>query len=149
MDTKTRLMEDLKTAMREHDVVRRDAIRMARAAIGNAEIELQREVTDTEAIKIIAKEVKLRKEAVEMFRRGERDDLVSNELAGIAVLVAYLPELMSEEDISAEAAAVIQEMGASGMQDMGPVMRTLMGRLSGRADGGVVNRIVREILSGL
>ena len=84
-----------------------------------------------------------------MFRRGERDDLVSNELAGIAVLVAYLPELMSEEDIRAEAAAVIQEMGASGMQDMGPVMRTLMGKLSGRADGGVVNRIVREILSGL
>ena len=149
MDTKTRLMEDLKTAMREHDNVRRDAIRMARAAIGNAEIELQREVTDAEAVKIIAKEVKLRKEAVEMFRRGERDDLVSDELAGIAVLVAYLPELMSEEDIRAEAAAVVQEMGASGMQDMGPVMRTLMGKLSGRADGGVVNRIVREILSGL
>ena len=72
MSTKERLMEDLKTAMREHDVVRRDAIRMARAAIGNAEIELQREVTDEEAIKIIAKEVNLRKDAVEMFRRGGR-----------------------------------------------------------------------------
>ncbi|MGI6380492.1 MAG: GatB/YqeY domain-containing protein [Anaerolineae bacterium] len=148
MSTKERLMEDLKTAMREHDVVRRDAIRMARAAIGNAEIALQREVTDEEAIKIIAKEVNLRKDAVEMFRRGGRDDLVANELAGIAVLVAYLPELMSEDDIRTQAAAIIQELGASSMQDLGPVMRTLMSNLSGRAEGRVVNRIVREMLGG-
>ncbi len=148
MSTKERLMEDLKTAMREHDVVRRDAIRMVRAAIGNAEIELQREVTDDEAIKIIAKEVNLRKDAVEMFRRGGRDDLVANELAGIAVLAEYLPELMSEDDIRAQAAATIQELGASSMQDLGPVMRTLMSNLSGRADGRVVNRIVREMLGG-
>jgi len=148
MSTKERLMEDLKTAMREHDVVRRDAIRMVRAAIGNAEIELQREVTDDEAIKIIAKEVNLRKDAVEMFRRGGRDDLVANELAGIAVLAEYLPELMSEDDIRAQAAAIIQELGASSMQDLGPVMRTLMSNLSGRADGRVVNRIVREMLGG-
>lgn len=147
MDIKSQLMEDLKTAMREHDVVRRDAIRMARAAIANAEIELRREVSDAEVVKIIAKEVKLRKEAVELFRRGGRDDLVANELAGIAVLVGYLPEAMTEEDIRAAAATVIEEMGAAGMQDMGPVMRTLMGRLSGRADGSLVSRIVREMLS--
>lgn len=147
MSTKARLKEDLQTAMREHDVVRRDAIRMARAAITNAEIDLQREVTDAEAVQIIAKEVKLRKEAVELYRRGERDDLVANELAGIAVLTQYLPEPMSEAEIRAEAAAIIEEMGASGMRDLGPVMRTLMSKLSGRADGGVVNRIVREMLS--
>lgn len=147
MSTKARLKEDLQTAMREHDVVRRDAIRMARAAITNAEIDLQREVTDAEAVQIIAKEVKLRKEAVDLYRRGERDDLVANELAGIAVLTQYLPELMSEAEIRAEAAAIIEEMGASGMRDLGPVMRTLMSKLSGRADGGVVNRIVREMLS--
>jgi len=147
MDLKAQLMEDLKIAMRQHDEVARDAIRLTRAAIINAEIKLQRQVTDAEVVKIISKEVDLRKEAAEELQRAGRDDLVARELADVAVLVRYLPERMSEAQIRDQASAVIDEMDATCLRDTGPVMHELMGRLSGRADGSLVDRIVRELLS--
>jgi uncharacterized protein len=147
MDLKARLLDDLKTAVRQHDDVARDAIRLARAAIINAEIQLQREISDPEVARILSKEVVLRKEAAEELQRAGRDDLGARELADVAILVRYLPELMPEHQIRAQAAAVIQEMGASSSRDMGPVMRELMARLSGRADGSLVHRIVCELLS--
>jgi len=147
MDLKAQLMEDLKLAMRQHDEVARDAIRLTRAAIINAEIKLQRQVTDAEVVKIISKEVDLRKEAAEELQRAGRDDLVARELADVAVLVRYLPERMSEAQIRDQASAVIDEMDATCLRDIGPVMHELMGHLSGRADGSLVDRIVRELLS--
>ncbi|MGC9358824.1 MAG: GatB/YqeY domain-containing protein [Anaerolineae bacterium] len=142
MDLKAQLMEDLKTAMRQHDDIARDTIRLARAAIINAEIRLQHEISDAEVVRIISKEVDLRKEAAEELQRAGRDDLAARELADVAVLVRYLPEPMTEDQIRAQARVVIEGMGASSLRDMGPVMRELMGRLSGHADGGIVSRIV-------
>lgn len=147
MTLKERLMADLRDAMRSRDVFRRDAIRMVRAAVTNAEIEWQREATDEEVQGLIARETKRRIEAVDMFRQGGRQDLVDEELAGIAVLEAYLPEQVSEDEIKRVVRQVIAELGATSMAQMGPVMRQAMEQLRGQADGRLVNQMVRQLLS--
>ncbi len=141
------LLADMQTAMRQGDVARRDTIRMLRAAIHNAEIELQREVTDAEVLQIIARQVKQRNESIELFRQGGREDLVAAEEAQKAILEEYLPDQLSEQEIEEAVQEIVTELGASDMRQMGAVMREAMQRLQGRADGRVVNQIVRDILS--
>jgi len=148
MSLKEQLMADLKEALRANDVPRKEAIRMIRAAIKNAEIEWQREATDEDVIQIISREVKRRLEAIEMFRQGGREDLVANEEAQLAVLKAYLPKQLSEEEIREALREIIAELGATGPKQLGPVMREAMQRLKGKADGRLVNRLARELLSG-
>ncbi len=147
MSLQDRLMADLKDSMRSGDTIRKDAIRMIRAAIQNAEIELQRKVSDEEVIQIISREIKKREEALVMFRQGRREDLVTTEEAGIRVLQGYLPEQLSQDQIVAAVEQIIGELGATGPAQMGPVMREAMARLKGRVDGRLVNQIVREALS--
>lgn len=147
MNLKERLMADLKDAMRQGDAMRRDAIRMARAAVINAEIAWQREATDQEVQQVIAQEVKRRVEAIELFRRGGRDDLVRSEEAQLAILRAYLPEQLSREEVTEVVRRIVDEMGATGLDQMGPVMRRVMAELKGKADGRVVNEVVRDTLS--
>jgi hypothetical protein len=133
--------------MRRGDVTRRDTVRMIRAAVKNAEIDWQREATDAEIEDIIRREVKRRQEAVEMFRQGRRDDLVAEEEAQLAILDEYLPEQMSRDEIEQVVVAAVAELGATGPAQMGPVMREVMARLKGQADGRLVNEVVREVLS--
>jgi len=146
MDLQERLMADMKQAMRDKDVLRRDVIRMVRAAIKNAQIEKQAPLDDQEVIAVLTKEVKKRRESIEMFAKGGRDDLVAQEEAEIGVLDDYMPEMMSEQEIEAVASTIIAEMGASGPAQFGPVMGKTMAKLRGQADGKLVNQVVKRLL---
>ena len=143
-----RLMSDLKDAMRSQQVTRRGVIRMVRAAIKNAEIDMQREATDGEIQAIVAREIKRRDEAMALFRQGGRQDLVDQHQAEIAVLSDYLPRQLSREEIAEVVRGIVSETSANGPSQLGLVMREAMARLKGVADGKLVNQIAREILSG-
>ena len=147
MNLQERLMADLKEAMKSRDASRREVIRMVRAAVKNAEIAWQRAATDQEVQDIIAREVKRRREAIEMFRRGGRQDLVDEEEAQVKILESYLPQQMSRQEIEGVVRRIISELGATSMSQLGPVMRQAMAELKGKADGSLVNQIAREILS--
>ncbi len=147
MNLKERLMADLQGAMRSKDVPRREAIRMIRAAIKNAEIAWRRDASDEDVQALISQEIKRRVEALEMFRKGGRADLVAEEEAGLAVLRPYLPQQMSREQIMEAVQRVITAQGATKLEQMGAVMRQVMADLKGKADGRLVNEMVREMLS--
>jgi len=145
-------MDDLKDALRQKDGRRKTTIRSVLAAIKKAETELDASgkrvrLDDSDILAIIAKEAKIRKESITEFQRGGRDDLVAEAQAELAILEEYLPQQMGREEIEAEARRVIEATGASGPRDMGKVMKPLMADLRGRADGRLVNEIVRELLA--
>ena len=146
-DLKQKLGGDLKQAIRSGDKVRRSVIRLVMAAAKNAEIARQAPLDDTALLGIIAKEIRQRKESIEAFRLGKRDDLVAQEEAELAILQGYLPEQMTREEIIAEARQVIEEVGAEGLGDKGKVMPRLITQLKGRADGREINAVVTELLS--
>ena len=145
-DLKEKLGGDLKQAIRSGDKVRRSVIRLVMAAAKNAEIARQAPLDDTALLGIIAKEIRQRKESIEAFRLGKRDDLVAQEEAELAILQGYLPEQMTREEIIAEARQVIEEVGAEGLGDKGRVMPRLITQLKGRADGREINAVVTELL---
>jgi len=147
MSLKDKLMEDLKQALREGDERRKSAIRLAMAAIRNAEIEKRRELDDGELLQIIAKEVKQRRDSIAEFAKAGRQDLIDQEKAELEVLLAYLPRQMTREEIEEAARRVIQEVGATGLSQMGKVMGRLMPQVKGRADGRLVSEVVRALLS--
>lgn len=144
-----RLNNDLKEAMRRNDETRKLAIRAVKAAITQAKVAgtEARELSEQEVLAIIAKQIKQRRESIEEFTKGNRPDLVAKEQAEIEVLEAYLPKQLSEEEIRARAQAVIAELGVTDLKGLGPVMKRLTTELKGVADGGTINRIVRELLS--
>ena len=146
-ELKQKLMDDLKQAMRGGDKVRRSVIRLAMAAIKNAEIARQATLGDTDILGIIAKEVRQRRESIEAFRLGNRPDLVAQEEAELAVLNEYLPQQMTREEIIVAARRVIEEVGAQGPGDKGKVMPKLIAELKGRADGREINAVVTELLT--
>jgi uncharacterized protein YqeY len=146
MNLKDRLMEDLKEAMRQGDEVRKSTVRLVRGAVKNAEIDAGHELSDEEVIAVIAREARQRRESIREFERGSRPDLVAREEAELRILEEYLPRQMTRQEIETEAQRVIGELGASGPGDMGTVMRHLMSRLKGRADGRVVNEVVMNLL---
>lgn len=148
MNLKDRLNNDLKQAIRQGDERRKSTIRLVRAAITNAEIERGKELGDEEVLAIIAGQVKQRRESVAEFAKGGRQDLVDQEEEELRILLGYLPAQMSRQEIEAAARQVIAEVGATGLAQMGEVMRRLMPQLKGKADGSLVNQVVREILSG-
>ncbi len=144
---KQKLVDDLKQAMRERDKVKGLVIRLAMAAIKNAEIARQADLDDGDVLGIIAKEVRQRRESIEAFRQGNRQDLVAQEEAELAILQGYLPQQMTREEIMTEARRVIEEVGAQGPADKGKVMPKLMAHLKGRADGREINAVVTELLA--
>jgi uncharacterized protein YqeY len=142
-----KIRRDLTTAMKADERVRVSVLRMLLAALHNEEIELRRELRDEDVIRILRREIKQREESVREFNRGGREDLVQNEEAESAILQEYAPKLMEEEEIEKYVDEAIAEVGASEQRDLGRVMAVLMPRLSGKADGAVVNRIVKEKLA--
>nr|HID14290.1 GatB/YqeY domain-containing protein [Anaerolineae bacterium] len=148
MSLKQRLQEDLKKALRARDERRKSVIRMALAAIVNAEVEHGGELDDAGVITVLQKQANRRRDTIAELQQVNRPELLANEEAELAILEEYLPRLLSREEIAEEARQVIAEVGATGMGQMGPVMRQLMSKLKGRADGRVVNQVVRELLSG-
>jgi uncharacterized protein YqeY len=147
MSLKEQLADDLKDAMRARDEIRKSAIRMATAAIKNAEIAAGKAFQDAEVLGVIAKQVKQRRESIEEFQKGGRQDLVDKEAAEMKVLQAYMPPAIGREEIAAEARKVIDEIGAHGPADKGKVMQALMPRLAGRAEGREINEVVTELLA--
>jgi len=147
MDIKAQLNEALKDAMRSGDTVRKTTVRMALAAIKQAEVDRRVDLDEPAIIALLQKEVKNRTEALEEARKAERDDLVEANQAEIAVLEDFLPEAMSPDDLREIVKAAIAETGASAMSDMGKVMKVALGKVAGRAPGGEVSAMVKELLS--
>ena len=144
---KQKLTADLRQAMRSGDKIRRSAIRLLMAAISNAEIAQQTTLEDADILGIIAKEIRQRRESIEAFKQGNRQDLVAQEEAELATLQEYLPQQMTREEIVAAARRIIEEVGAGGPADKGKVMPKLIAQLKGRADGREINAVVSELLS--
>ncbi|HET9851487.1 MAG TPA: GatB/YqeY domain-containing protein [Candidatus Limnocylindrales bacterium] len=142
------MQADITAAMRSGEALRRDTLRMAESAIYNAEKRERRAYTDDEVAGVLAKEVKARRESVEAFRKGGREDLAAKEEAEIEILAAYLPEQLSEADITALVEEAIATTGAAGPRDMGKVMGWLSPRTKGRADGRQVSQAVTAALAG-
>lgn len=147
MSLQERLDADLKEAMRRGDAVRRSVIRLAKAAIHNAEIAEGSPLTEAGVTAILLREVKQRRESIAEYRKGNRQDLVAQEEAELAVLWEYLPKQLSRDEIVAEARKIIAETGAQGPADKGKVMGRLMAQLTGKADGREVSEVVSELLS--
>ena len=144
---KQKLVDDLKQAMKGGDKVKRSVIRLVMSGIKNAEISRQSALEDTDILGIIAKEVRQRHESIEAFRLGNRQDLVAQEEAELAILNEYLPQQITREEIIAEARRVIEEVGAQGPADKGKVMPKIIAQLKGRADGREINAVVTELLA--
>lgn len=139
---------DLTTAMKAGERVRVSVVRMLLAALHNEEIELRRELRDEDALRILGRQIREHEESIREFDRGGREDLVRAEEQELSILKEYSPKMMEEEEIEGYVNAAIAEVGASEPKDLGRVMAVLMPRLAGKAEGAVVNRIVREKLCG-
>lgn len=146
MRLKTKLEDDLKQAMRDGDDLRKRTLRLCLSAIKLAEVEQRGELDDSTILGILQKQVKSRQETIDEAQSLGRDDLVSGAESEIEILKAYLPEPLSPDELATLVKQVITESGASGSQDMGKVMKILMPRIQGRADGKAVSAAVREQL---
>lgn len=144
---KARLTEDMKQALRAGDKARLGTVRMALAAIKQREVDDRADLDDAQITAIVEKMVKQRRESIEQFRAGAREDLVEKETAEIAVLQAYLPEPLDDAALEQLIEDVVQQSGASGMQDMGRVMGQIKQKAAGRADMGEVSARVKARLS--
>ena len=148
MTLKDRLVEDMKVAMKakEEGKVRLSVIRMVRAAIKNAEIDKKIEFSDDQVIEVLAREMKLRRDALEVFEKADRPESVKALEEEMVVLMDYLPQQLSEGEIRQLVQETVTTLGAQGPKDLGKVMGALSPKTKGRADGKLVNQIVREIL---
>lgn len=149
MDLRSRLEQDMKDALRAGDRVRLATVRMLRAAVQNADIAAGKPLDDQGILEVLARELKLRRESLDEYRRAGRGDQVAQLEREVQVVQGYLPEPLTEGEITELARRVVAEVGAAGPQDMGRVMGKLMPLVKGRADGNVVSRIVREELGRL
>ncbi len=147
MDTKTKLSDALKQALRSNDDVTKRTTRMALAAVKQAEVDRQTTLDDAAVVSILQKEVKNRRESIEEARKADRTDLISENEAEIKVIEAFLPAAMSAEELRALARSAITETGASTAADMGKVMKIVMAKVGGRAAGDQVSAVVRELLA--
>jgi len=171
MNLKDQLARDLKDAMKARDEMRRSTIRLLRSAVSAAEIDkrtafinaqqaqgvdieslvldnAQFALTDEEVMVVIQKQAKQRRDSIVEFKKGGRDDLVASEEAELAVIETYLPRQMTRDEVLVAARKAAADLGVSDMSGMGSLMKHLMAELKGRADGRLVNQVVREILSG-
>lgn len=147
MSLKDRLLEDMKVAMKDKDLIRKNTVQMARAAILQVEKDNKVTLDDEGVIEVISKEVKKRKDVLPEYEKSGRQDLIDNLNKEIEVLMGYLPEQLSEEQLDEIVKITIQEVGASSMKDMGKVMAAIMPKTKGRADGKTINALVKKYLA--
>jgi uncharacterized protein YqeY len=149
MSLKQQIISDLTASMKAQDAPRTSTLRMAKAAVMNREIEKGAELDDEEMMQLLRSLIKQRRDSVEQYEKGGRQELADKEKTEIEVIEAYLPQAASSEDIEAAVAAAISETGASTMKDMGRVMKAVQVALAGKnADGRTVSEIVKAKLSG-
>jgi len=171
MSLKDQLMQDLKEAMKAGEETRKTTIRLLRAAISSAEIDKrsafiesqqakgvdpesltltddQFALTDEETLAVLQKQAKQRRDSIAEYKKAGRDDLVADEQAELTIIEGYLPRQMTREEIEAVVRKAADELGISDMSGMGPLMKHSMAELKGKADGRLVNEVVREVLSG-
>lgn len=146
MSLKNKITDDMKTAMKAGNKDRLKVVRMILAAVKQVEVDTRTELDDAAVLGVLEKMVKQRRDSVEQFRQGGRDDLADNELAEITVLEAYLPEQLDEAEIDALIDEAIQATGASSMRDMGKVMGVIKSKAAGRADMGMIGGKVKARL---
>ena len=146
MALRERLNDDLKTAMRAGDAPRRSVLRYLLSAIHNQEIEKKGELDDEAITALLGRQAQQRRDSIEAFSKGGRDDLVAKEEAELALIVAYLPQQLTDDEVRELAVRAIADTGAEGPRDMGRVMGALMPQVRGRADGKTVSTAVSELL---
>jgi hypothetical protein len=146
MSLKTRLQDDLKTAMRGNDAIRKDALRVTIAELKNAEVAKIGELSDDEALAVLRTEIKRRRETIAELEQAGRAELLAEARAQFDVLAGYLPQQMSREQIVDVAKAVLDRLGHPDAKQMGQVMKQMMAELKGKADGKLVQEVVRELM---
>jgi len=147
MSLEERLVEEMKQAMKSSEKLKLSAIRMIRSALKNKEIELRKKLEDEEIVKVIQAMVRKGEESVEQFQTGGRMDLVEKERSEIDVMKSFLPQPISQEEILKIIDQSIQETQASSLKDLGKVMKSVMPKIGGKADGKLINQLVKERLS--
>ena len=150
MDLTTQLTNDLKTAMKAHDKIKLNVVRLIKSSLMNAKIKkesLQATLTREEELAVLSTELKQRQDSLAEFEKAGRDDLAAETKAEIAIVQTYLPAPLSDAELGEAVSAAIAETGATSMKDMGAVMKALMPKVKGRADGGKVNQLVKAALT--
>ena len=148
MSLKARITDDMKAALKARETPRLSAVRLLLAAIKQREVDERKELSDAEALSVIEKMLKQRRDSIEQFRAAGRQDLVDAEAFEVSVLSGYMPQQATEAEIAAEVTAAVEATGATGMADMGKVMASLKAKLAGRADMATVSAAVKAKLSG-
>jgi uncharacterized protein YqeY len=138
----------MRAATKAQDVIRRDTLRFALAAIHNEEVAKRRDLSDDELTGVLVKQAKMRRESIEAFAKGGREELVSKETTELGIIEGYLPQQMTRDEIVSLARAAIAETGAGAPADQGKVMQKLMPQVKGRADGKAVAEVVGSLLKG-
>jgi len=146
MSLKERLLEDMKVAMRDKDVIRKNTVQLTRSVVLQVEKDNRITLDDDGVIDIIAKEAKKRRDAMPEFEKSGRQDLINNLKTEIEILMQYLPQQLTEEELEVLVRQVIQETGASTAKDMGKIMQAVMPKVKGKADGKMINQIAKKIL---
>lgn len=146
MPLKEKLMEDLKESMKSKEKVRKNVVTMVRAAIKQREVDERIELDDTDIIDIIAKQIKQKKDSIDGFEKGNRQDLIDLTNEEIKILLDYLPPQLSEEELDFIVKKAIEETGAQTKKDLGKLMALIMPQVKGKADGKLVNQIVAKYL---
>ncbi|MEE9531498.1 MAG: GatB/YqeY domain-containing protein [Syntrophobacteria bacterium] len=147
MSLQEQISAALKDAMRARDEVKMATLRLVLTAIKNREKEARSLLEDQEVISVITTQIKQRRESIEQYRQAGRKDLAQREESELQILQGYMPEQVSEEEISNTLDEIIAEVGAVSMKDMGKVMKAAMAKLAGKAEGGAINAMVKEKLS--
>lgn len=137
---------DARLALKNKDQVRLSALRMLKASLKNKEVALRRKLSDAEVINIIGAQIKMRRESIEIFQPAGRTDLVEKEEAELNILSAYCPAPLSRKELELEVKRIIQETSATGLKDLGKVMKVAMSQLEGKAEGKVISEIVKSYL---
>lgn len=146
MTLKQKLQEDLKTSMKNKDTLRKSVITLIRSSIKQVEVDKRIELNDDDVIDIISKQLKQRNDSLEQFLDAGREDLVEETRLEIEVLKEYLPQQLSEEELNEIVKQTISEVGATSMKDMGKIMSVIKPKTKGRADGKLINKLVKENL---
>jgi uncharacterized protein len=149
MSLQERLVAEMKEAMRAGNQEKLSVIRMLRASIKNREIEKGKAnpLSDQDLLEVVVSSIKQRRDSIEMFTKGQRQDLADKEEREIEILKTFLPQPLSHEELIEKVKAVIQETGAQGPKDMGKVMKALMSKVVGRVEGATVSQVVKDLLS--